>query len=90
MKNEQKKKKGFMAMLRESFGKSGGCCGGTGCCGPSDEGEKVEVNVTVSATWAAWAVLPSEAAEIPSSSNNTSAHPDCFLLKRMKCIRLRR
>ncbi len=43
MKNEQKKKKGFMAMLRESFGKSGGCCGGTGCCGPSDEGEKVEV-----------------------------------------------
>ncbi len=43
MKNEQKKKKGFMAMLRESFGKSGGCCGGTGCCGPSDEGEKVEM-----------------------------------------------
>ncbi len=43
MKNEQKKKKGFLAMLRESFGKSGGCCGGTGCCGPSDEGEKVEV-----------------------------------------------
>ncbi len=42
MKNEQKKKKGFLAMLRESFGKSGGCCGGTGCCGPGDEGEKVE------------------------------------------------
>ncbi len=37
MKNEQKKKKGFLAMLRESFGKSGGCCG------PSEEGEKVEV-----------------------------------------------
>ena len=43
MKNEQKKKKGFLAMLRESFGKTGGCCGGTGCCGPSDEGEKVEI-----------------------------------------------
>ncbi len=43
MKNEQKKKKGFMAMLRESFGKSGGCCGGTGCCGPSEEGENVEI-----------------------------------------------
>ncbi len=43
MKNEQKKKKGFMAMLRESFGKSGGCCGGTGCCEPSEGGEKVEI-----------------------------------------------
>ena len=43
MKNEQKKKKGFLAMLRDSFGKSGGCCGGTGCCGPSEEGEKVEI-----------------------------------------------
>ncbi len=43
MKNEQKKKTGFMAMLREAFSKSGGCCGGAGCCGPSDEGEKVEV-----------------------------------------------
>ncbi len=43
MKNEQKKRKGFLAMLRESFGKSGGCCGGTGCCGPSDESEKVEI-----------------------------------------------
>ena len=38
MKREQTKKKGFLAMLRESFGKSGGCCG------PSDEGEKIEVN----------------------------------------------
>ena len=45
MKNEQKKKKGFLAMLRESFGKSGGCCGGPGetCCGPSEGGEKVEI-----------------------------------------------
>ncbi len=46
MKNEQKKKKGFMAMLRESFGKSGGCCGGTGCCGASEEGDKVEIKQT--------------------------------------------
>jgi len=43
MKNEQKKKKGFFGMLRESFGKSGGCCGGSGCCGPSEGGEKVEI-----------------------------------------------
>ncbi len=43
MKNEQKKKKGFLAILRESFGKSGGCCGGSGCCGPSEGGEKVEI-----------------------------------------------
>ncbi len=43
MKNEEKKKRGFMAMLRESFGKSGGCCGGTGCCGPSEEGETVDI-----------------------------------------------
>jgi len=46
MKNEQKTKKGFMAMLRESFGKTGGCCGGSGCCGPSEEGEKVEIKQT--------------------------------------------
>ena len=43
MKNEEMKKKGFFGMLRESFGKSGGCCGGSGCCGPSDEGEKAEI-----------------------------------------------
>ena len=46
MKNEQKKKKGFLAMLRESFSKTGGCCGGSGCCGPSEEGEKVEIKQT--------------------------------------------
>ncbi len=43
MKNEKKTRKGFFGMLRESFTKTSGCCGGTGCCGPSDEGEKVEV-----------------------------------------------
>ncbi len=46
MKKAQEKKKGFFGMLRESFGKSGGCCGGTGCCGPSDEGDKVEIKQT--------------------------------------------
>ncbi len=39
MKNEEKKKKGFFGMLRESFSKSGGCCGGTGCCGPAEQSE---------------------------------------------------
>jgi len=46
VKDEQKKKKGFLAMLRESFGKTGGCCGGSGCCGPSEEDEKVEIKQT--------------------------------------------
>ena len=46
MKNEEKKKKGFFGMLRESFGKTGGCCGGSGCCEPSEGGEKVETKQT--------------------------------------------
>ncbi len=46
MKDEQKKKKGFLAMLRESFSKTGGCCGGSGCCGPSEEGEKAQTKET--------------------------------------------
>lgn len=53
MKEEQKTKKGFIAMLRESFGKTGGCCGGSGCCGPSEEGEegeKVEIKQTQKTT----------------------------------------
>jgi hypothetical protein len=39
MKDEQKTKKGFFGMLRESFGKTGGCCCGPGetCGGPSEE-----------------------------------------------------
>ena len=40
MKNEQKKKKGFFGMLRESFGKTGGCCGGSGCCGAERGGRE--------------------------------------------------
>ena len=46
MKNERKKKKGFFGMLRESFGKTGGCCGGSGCCGPSEEGDKAQPKET--------------------------------------------
>jgi len=48
MKNEQKKKKGFFGMLRESFGKTGGCCGGPGetCCDPSDESDKAQTKET--------------------------------------------
>ncbi len=42
MKNEQKPKKGFWGMLRESFSKTGGCCCGPGeACGkPIKEGEQ--------------------------------------------------
>ena len=44
MKNEQKTKKGFFGMLRESFSKTGGCCCGSGetCGGPTEEGNKVQ------------------------------------------------
>jgi hypothetical protein len=42
MKNEQKTKKGFFGILRESFSKTGGCCCGPGetCGGPSQESSK--------------------------------------------------
>ncbi len=44
MKNEQKTKKGFFGILRESFSKTGGCCCGPGemCGGASEEDEKAE------------------------------------------------
>ena len=44
MKNEQKTKKGFFGMLRESFSKTGGCCCGPGetCGGPTEEGNQVQ------------------------------------------------
>jgi len=32
---DQKQKKGFWAVLWESMTKTGGCCGGGNCCGPS-------------------------------------------------------
>ena len=48
MKNEQKKKKGFFGMLRESFSKTGGCCCGPGenCGGPSEESDKAQAKET--------------------------------------------
>lgn len=44
MKNAQTTKKGFFAMLRESFSKTGGCCCGPGetCGGPTKEHEKAQ------------------------------------------------
>ena len=44
MKNAQPIKKGFFAMLRESFSKTGGCCCGPGetCGGPTKEREKAQ------------------------------------------------
>ena len=45
MKNEQKTKKGFFGMLRESFSKTGGCCCGAGeTCGGSGEEGKAQTN----------------------------------------------
>ncbi len=48
MKNEQKTKKGFFGMLRESFSKTGGCCCGPGesCGGPSEESDKSQTKET--------------------------------------------
>jgi len=48
MKNEQKTRKGFFGMLRESFSKTGGCCCGPGetCGGPSKEAEKPQPKET--------------------------------------------
>ncbi len=48
MKNEQKTKKGFFGMLRESFSKTGGCCCGPGesCGGPSAESGKAQTKET--------------------------------------------
>ena len=42
MKSEQKTRKGFFRMLRESFSKTGGCCCGPGetCCGPGEGSEQ--------------------------------------------------
>lgn len=44
MKNEQKTKKGFFGILRESFTKTGGCCCGPGetCGGPTSESNKAQ------------------------------------------------
>jgi len=48
MKNEQKPRKGFFAILREAFSKTSGCCCGPGetCCGPTKEAEKPQPKKT--------------------------------------------
>jgi hypothetical protein len=48
MKNEQKTKKGFFGMLRESFSKTGGCCCGPGetCGGPTEGSDKAQAKET--------------------------------------------
>ena len=43
MKTENPAKKGFFAMLKEAFTKSGGCCGaGETCSTPSKENDKAQ------------------------------------------------
>jgi len=43
MKTEKPIKKGFFGILKESFTKSGGCCGaGETCGGPVKEGDKAQ------------------------------------------------
>jgi len=43
MKEAKAKKKGWLAAIRESMTKTGGCCGpGEGCCGPAKEKGKEE------------------------------------------------
>lgn len=43
MKTEKPEKKGFFAILKEAFTKSGGCCGaGETCSTPSKETDKAQ------------------------------------------------
>ncbi len=48
MKAEEKTKKGFFGILRESFSKTGGCCCGPGetCGGPTEEENKAQTEET--------------------------------------------
>ena len=48
MKNQQKPKKGFFGMLRESFTKTSGCCCGPGetCGGSTEESNKAQTEET--------------------------------------------
>lgn len=36
----EKKKKGIFEIIKESMTKTGGCCGGEGCCGPAKKEDK--------------------------------------------------
>lgn len=36
----EQKKKGFISMIKDSLKKTGGCCGGDGCCGSSKENDQ--------------------------------------------------
>jgi hypothetical protein len=49
MKNEQKTKKGFFSMLKESFSKTGGCCCGPGesCDGSGKKTEKAQTEEAI-------------------------------------------
>ena len=52
MKEAKAKKKGWLAAIRESMTKTGGCCGpGESCCGPAkgkgkEEGEGKDVKIS--------------------------------------------
>lgn len=47
MKSEKTPKKGFFGILKESFTKSGGCCGaGETCGGPAKEPDKAPTKET--------------------------------------------
>lgn len=37
---EKGKKRGIFSMIKESLNKTGGCCGGDGCCGPTKEADE--------------------------------------------------
>jgi hypothetical protein len=52
MKNEQKTRKGFFGILRESFSKTSGCCCGPGetCGGPTKKAEKPQPKETKETT----------------------------------------
>ena len=52
VKKEQKNRKGFFSILRESFSKTGGCCCGPGetCGGSTPEAEKPQLKTSKETT----------------------------------------
>ena len=75
MKNEQKTKKGFFGMLRESFSKTGGCCCGPGetCGGPNDESDKAQTKEAAKSQPASPAVLIMEEMGTPGEGTRRGA-----------------